>query len=199
MPDDLGAEFRAAVRSHYVLAICEGRAESVIFLKLLEAGLLVIPAGNLVEDEVTGRLCTQCRSGRQIEERFLDKDYTTQEGESQLVILRILDSPRAQFRLHRLYEGRVLRFDVVTQPEIEMLVIHAEGRYEDWQRASRRDHNLHPNTFCKAQLGMSDVKSGDFLEEYWSDKDKLVGALRDYREHLGKRKGDELRLTDLLA
>ena len=83
-----------------------------------------------------------------------------------------------------------------TRPEIEMLAIHAAGAYAKWLGASRRDKRLRPSEFCKGSLGMSGIKSGEFLDSYWT-ADRLVKAIRAYDEHRNRSKG-ELSLGDLL-
>lgn len=79
-----------------------------------------------------------------------------------------------------------------------MLVIHAEGVYEDWCRKSRLDRQLRPSDYCIRDLGMSLVKSETFLKGYWSDESKLVAAIRQYAAKAGKRKPGEHMLVDLL-
>lgn len=78
-----------------------------------------------------------------------------------------------------------------------MLVIHAEGAFEAWLRASRRDRSLRPSEFCKGTLGFGRVKERVFLEKYWDGHD-LVRAIRCYDENRGRRR-DELSLGDILA
>ena len=40
---------------------------------------------------------------------------------------KILDSRREEFRLSKAYEQKIDVVNVITAPEIEMLIIHAEG------------------------------------------------------------------------
>lgn len=79
-----------------------------------------------------------------------------------------------------------------------MLVIHAEGAYEDWRRKSRLDRQLTPSGYCVQCLGLKEVKTGNFLQGYWNDPDKLTSAIHAYSSKLGKRKTDELTLANLL-
>ena len=48
-------------------------------------------------------------------------------------VYRILDNPKSdRFVLDELYREKVSVINVVTSPEIEMLIIYAEGAYEDY-------------------------------------------------------------------
>ena len=58
------------------------------------------------------------------EERFLRKGF-----KDQISVIRILDSRREEFRLSKAYEQKVDVINVITAPEIEMLIIHSEGAY----------------------------------------------------------------------
>lgn len=47
--------------------------------------------------------------------------------DDQISVIRILDSRREDFRLSKAYEYKVDVINVITAPEIEMLIIHSEG------------------------------------------------------------------------
>ena len=51
--------------------------------------------------------------------------------------------------------------EIITAPEIEMLIIHSEGAYERFKRSGKK-----PSEFCKADLRMHNVKSYDFVKDY---------------------------------
>lgn len=55
---------------------------------------------------------------------------------------------------------------------------------------------MKPSEYCKAVLKMKQVKSRDFVENYFSDVDKLKSAIKAYSRTAKKRKG-ELQLIDL--
>ena len=69
-------------------------------------------------------------------------------------MIRILDSRREEFRLSKAYEQKIDVVNVITAPEIEMLIIHAEGAYDQFKRSGKK-----PSEFCKTNLRMHDVKS----------------------------------------
>ena len=189
-------ELRSLLQSSYVLFSCEGTAEAVCIEKLVEANTMVVPRENIVDDPIFFTPYTRLRKADDIANRFL---RTTFEGEgvSGLTICRVVDSRSARFKLPRRLEGSCVVMSLFTRPEIEMLVIHAIGAYDEWLRASRRDRNLKPSEFCKGQLRLPHVKEKDFLEEVW-DAHVLVRAIEAYdarRPHAA----DELSLGALLA
>ena len=82
--------------------------------------------------------------------------------------------------------------NVITAPEIEMLIIHSEGAYERFKRSGKK-----PSEFCKSDLRMHNVKSYDFVKDYFSNPQTLVNAIKEYRRTANIPKG-EYSLSDLL-
>lgn len=150
----------------YKACICEGSAESAIIDVLVDNDLLIFTREEMLDESVI-----RCRSAKKFEERYLRKGFS-----SQISVLRILDSRREEFRLSKAYAGKVDVINIITAPEIEMLIIHSEGMYEKFKRSGKK-----PSDFCKEDLRMRDVKSYDFVRVYFSDPDKLVAAIREYR------------------
>lgn len=143
-----------------------GSAESAIIDVLVDNDLLIFTREEMLDESVI-----RCRSAKKFEERYLRKGFS-----SQISVLRILDSRREEFRLSKAYAGKVDVINIITAPEIEMLIIHSEGMYEKFKRSGKK-----PSDFCKEDLRMRDVKSYDFVRVYFSDPDKLVAAIREYR------------------
>ena len=54
-----------------------------------------------------------------------------------------------------------------------------------------------PNDFCKEILKYPNVKSYDFVREYFSDCDKLLFAIKEYKR-VSKIKKNEYSLYDLI-
>ena len=104
----------------------------------------------------------------------------------------ILESWREEFRLSKAYEKKVDVINVITAPEIEMLIIHSEGAYERFKRSGKK-----PSEFCKPDLRMHNVKSYDFVKDYFSNPLTLVNAIKEYRRTANIPKG-EYSLSDLL-
>lgn len=165
------------VRCHAIIS-CEGTAEQVVAEKLLEADALVVPAENVIG-------VTRKRSAAGIKEDYLNYDYPWP-----VCIVRVLDSRTEKFSLGKLYARfRVLSF--ITYPEAEILAVMREGAWDKWKRSGKK-----PSDFCKQDLGMSEIKSNEFLTVYW-DVDSIAATAREYKR-LSKIGKDELCLADLI-
>lgn len=69
-----------------------------------------------------------------------------------------------------------------------------EGRYEDFRKSRKK-----PSEYCKSELGMRNVKSREFVRSYFLDADRLLKALRLYREYYGRTQDpSDIILYDLL-
>lgn len=102
--------------SKYIACICEGAAKQAVIELLLDSNKLIFRYDDMLENEVI-----RCRSAQKFEERYLRKGFT-----EKITILRILDSHRENFNLSRAYRGKIDVINIVTAPEIEMLIIYAE-------------------------------------------------------------------------
>lgn len=103
-----------------------------------------------------------------------------------------MDSRREEFRLSKAYAHKIDVINVITAPEIEMLIIHNEGAYERFKRSGKK-----PSDFCKMDLRMHDVKSYDFVKGYFCNPETLVNAIKEYRRTANIPNG-EYTLLDLL-
>lgn len=166
----------------YVACICEGAAECAIMDKLLEENLLKFDVENLIEGEIL-----RCRNGKQFEQRYLRKEFA-----EKLTVVRILDSKKENFKVSKEYRDKIKVIDVVTAPEIEMLIIINEGKYKEFQKSKKQ-----PNVFCKSELKYKNVKSYQFVREYFSDIHKLVHSIKEYKRTSKPVKGKYM-LYDLL-
>lgn len=167
-----------------IACICEGSAECVIVNKLMDAGKLVFKRDDLLENEVL-----RCRSARKFEDRYLGKGFT-----KKITVYRILDSRREDFNLRKAYEAKVDVINVITAPEIEMLLIIHQGKYAEYCKV--KSHTK-PSEFCKEALKLSSVKSTEFVEDYFSSIDDLIYAIKEYKR-LSNIPKDEICLADLL-
>ena len=168
--------------SRYKACICEGAAESAIIDILVDNDLFIFSRREMLDESVI-----RCRSAKRFEERYLRKGF-----DDQISVVRILDSRREEFRLSKAYAHKIDVINVITAPEIEMLIIHNEGAYEQFKRSGKK-----PSDFCKIDLRMHDVKSYDFVKEYFRDPDTLVRAIKEYRRTANIPNG-EYTLLDLL-
>jgi len=169
--------------SKYVACICEGTAEAVIVDKLLEAERLIFTREDLLENELI-----RTRGAANFEQRYLRKSY-----QDKITVLRILDSRRERFKISKAYEHKIAAvYNVITAPEIEILIILNEGKYDAYKRSRKK-----PSDFCKEDLRMGNVKSSEFVKNYFSDINCLIAAIREYRRVSNIPSG-EYSLVDIL-
>ena len=73
-----------------------------------------------------------------------------------------------------------------------MLIIFNEDKYKEFKKSAKK-----PSSFCKEDLKMAEVKSYDFVKNYFRDPMVLVTAIRKYHEMSRVPRG-EYTLLDLL-
>ena len=166
----------------YKACICEGSAERAVMDILLDHDLLIFSRDEMLDEEII-----RCREGRKFEEKYLRKGF-----EDKISVIRILDSRRESFKIDKAYQHKVDVINVITAPEIEMLIIFNENKYKEFKKAGKK-----PSQFCKEELGMTNVKAYDFVKKYFSDPLVLVTAIRQYHA-MSKIHKNEYTLLDLL-
>lgn len=112
--------------SDYVyFLMVEGGAEEAIVSLLLENQILIFKPEDLFQERILRRV-----SARKFEEQYLKSSFGKKKG----ILIRVIDSKTEGFKLSRYNKDRVRVVDVLTRPEIEILMIHREGKFEDYQR-----------------------------------------------------------------
>ncbi len=143
---------------------------------------LIFNREDLINEDVIG-----CRNASVFQSRYLGFEYP-----KPICVYRIVDSRKEQFKLSKAYKNKIKVINVITSPEIEMLIILSEGKYKDYCKSKMK-----PSDYCKVELKMKRVKSRVFLEKYFSDIDKLISAIKEYNR-ISKRRNKETQLVDLL-
>lgn len=141
----------------YIACICEGNAERAIMDLLLDNHLLIFERGDLIDEEVL-----KCRKAAEFEEKYLRKGFS-----EKITVYRILDSYSENFKLSKAYKHKIDVINVITSPEIEMLIICNEGKYNEYKKFANKNAEGKPSTYCKSRLGYKDVKKYDFIYEYF--------------------------------
>ena len=167
---------------YIVACICEGAAEQAIMDMLLENDKLIFSKEQLLDDKII-----RIREAKKFEEQYLRKLFI-----QKIKLYRVLDSRREAFKLSMLYKDKVEVENVITAPEIEMLIIYSENKYKDFDKSK-----LKPSNYCKQKLKFSKVKTYAFVKKYFNDIDVLLGAIALYRKNTKLRK-KEKTLFDLL-
>lgn len=169
--------------SKYKACICEGEAETAIMDLLLDQNKLIFSRDELLEGEIL-----RTRKGKEFETRYLKKNFS-----GKITVYRILDSRRENFKISKVYQQKVEVVNVITAPEIEMLIICNEGKYHDFEKKK----NMSPSEYCKSILKMKNVKSVSFVKEYFADVSILEKSLHEYKR-ISKVRKSEKTIYDLL-
>ena len=169
--------------SKYKACICEGGAETAIMDLLLDQNKLIFSRDELLEGEIL-----RTRKGKEVETRYLKKNFS-----GKITVYRILDSRRENFTISKAYQQKVEVVNVITAPEIEMLIICNEGKYHDFEKKK----NMSPSEYCKSILKMKNVKSVSFVKEYFADVSILEKSLHEYKR-ISKVRKSEKTIYDLL-
>lgn len=167
--------------SHYKAVLCEGAAEEAIINILLDDQRLIFEREELLEEKPL-----RIRQANRFEARYLRKGFS-----EKISIIRILDSRNENFKLSKAYKSKVDVINIVTAPEIEMLIIINEGMYKTFCKSRKK-----PSDFCKTNLKMPNVKSYQFISDYFANPDDLIQAIIEY-DSIHKNTG-EYSLKDLL-
>lgn len=166
-----------------IACICEGGAETVIMNILLDNDLLIFNREQLIDENVLLRT-----SVKEFEKRYLRREF-----DQKILILRIIDSRSEEFNLSKAYRCQVDVINVITAPEIEMLVIVSKDKYKDFCKSGIKK----PSDYCKSILKIKNIKSPVFLEKYFADPKFLVKSIKEYNR-IHKQKSNEASLYDLL-
>ena len=171
------------LKTSLIACICEGGAETVIMDILLDNGLLIFNRKQLIDERVIPRT-----SVKDFERCYLRRAY-----DQKIVILRIIDSRREEFNLNKAYRCQVDVINVITAPEIEMLIIAGLKKYKEFCRSKTKK----PSEYCKSILKMKNVKSPSFIKEYFCDTNFLLKSIKEYHR-VHKQSNNEIALFDLL-
>lgn len=185
---------RNSLKTGHVICISEGSAEEVVIKKLFNSNTLIFKSEDIYTEDGLIRDFSRTRKSTKFAKEHLEMDY----GDKHINILRILDSKTEKFNLGRIYEERVeskeIRiFNILTRPEIEMLIIINAGYYDNF---THRGAGRKPSLYCKEELDMKDVKSEKFVSGYFYDIEKLIDSIKEYRRLHAVL--DEYCLFDLL-
>ncbi len=156
-----------------VACICEGSAEKAIIDLLLDRDLIVFNRHDMLEgDYIT------TRSARIFQSRYLNREY----GDRLIKVVRLLDSENDEFNIQQPYQSKISYVsNHYTKPEIEILVIIAFEKYEEY--SNKYGNQLKASEYCRNILGLRQVKSYDFVTNLFSNTDLLLRTLRSYNTY----------------
>lgn len=115
-------------------------------------------------------------------------------------ILRIGDGLNEKLEIPTEYKDKITLVEkYCTKPELEMLLIISEQLADEYEKVKSK---VKPKDFAKQCIRCGKKKynnSTAFYEAYFGDEcEKLVEAIRAYKQHNGAHKKDEHYLSELL-
>lgn len=143
--------------------IAEGKAERVILNILLDNNLLIFSRDEILEREViTIRSC----------KRFEEKHLKFKMGR-RLEVYRVLDSTNGKFKLK--YKDAVVH-DILTRPEIEVLILIDKGLYKNYQKVKQTQK---ASEYLASKI---DYHKGEkwWTNYYANNPQKLVNNIKEY-------------------
>lgn len=175
------------------LIMCEGPNELEIINILLEYDLLIF-----TEDDLLG---LSAYHARQINNSVVVKNELNMYPGNGIIIIRIGDKLNEELEIPEEYEYKI-SCDIkkyCTLPELEILLIISEGLWNQFNKVKTKQK---AKTFAKKNIKFNRKKydnSTKFYREYYGDTpEKLVAAIKEYKQKHKSHKKDELYLADLL-
>lgn len=171
--------------------MCEGPNELEVIKILLEHNCLIISSEDLLN--------LVPYHARQIKNSgVVQTALNLYPGE--VTVLRIGDALNEKLQIPREYAEKIVAVKkYCTKPELEMLLIIAEGLEQEFEKVKSK---VKPKTFAKEHVkcGRKAYKNDTaFYREYFGNNVKrLVQCIREYKRVKGTHKKEEGYLADLL-
>lgn len=170
--------------------MCEGTNELAIINILLNNNKLKLSRNDLLG--LVAYHARQIDKSRQIQTMW--KMYA-----DEAIVYRIGDKLSDKLNISKdLKQWFVREEKYCTLPELEMLLIISEGKYQDFIKNKSK---ISPKEYAKKNICYNRSRydnSSSFYEEYYEDADKLVWAIKEYYRLHKSHKKDERYLAELL-
>lgn len=175
------------------LVMCEGPNEKAVVEMLLDAGRMEFSRDDLVGLTVY--------HARQLTAPVIKTALSIYTGEFE--VYRIGDTMTDKLSVPADYRDRIKGVSkFCTKPELEMLLIIAEGKETAFEKVKAGKKRMKAKDFSKANIVHNRVyynNSTQFYRDYFgSDIEKLVEVIRKYKQSHGAHGKDEGYLADLL-
>lgn len=152
-------------KNHKIALLYEGSAEKAIIENLLDNNQLIFNRDDLLEGKIFKRcgLLSFCKS------------HLGHEMSNTIYIIRIIDSKGEKYNIPPVYEHKIEEvLTIITSPEIEILHIISEGKYDDYQNNHKK---LKPSKYANEYLHLK--KSFSYHENFWKTSD-LISSIKEY-------------------
>lgn len=172
-----------------ILIMCEGSNELKVMNMLLDAGKLLFSRDDLLD--------MRPFHARQLTSPQLKPALDSYHGP--IEVYRIGDKMTDNLKDQKYYLNIVSVQKYCTLPELEILLVIAEGLFDDYEKVKSKQK---PKEFCKNNISFNRKRynnSTEFYENYFSGRiDLLVNAIIEYRRLHGTHKKGQGYLADLL-
>ena len=176
-----------------LLVMCEGPNEKAVVDMLLDAECLEFTRDDLVNLTVY--------HARQLTAPIIKTALSIYTGE--FAVYRIGDTMTDKLSIPADYKDRIKGVrKFCTKPELEMLLIIAEGKDAEFEKVKAGRNRIDAKAFCKANVVYNRKHYDNSTQFYWdyfgSDIETLVRVIKKYKQTHGAHKKDEEYLADLL-
>ena len=158
-------------KSDLIACICEGSAEKVIIELLLDRNALVFSREQLLDGKV---LPQKCIGAKYFTDQFLTMDY----GDIKISVV-VMQDRKIPYTIRKPYANKVSNtYLAITAPEIEMLMIHSLGLYDEYHKQRKK-----PSIFLAEKLKTKTptLKSSKYVRDFFKRND-LVNAIMMHKE-----------------
>jgi len=174
------------------LILCEGPNEREIIRILLEHDRLIFG-----EDELIG--LTPYHARQITTNAHVRTELNLYPG-NDVLVMRVGDKQSDQLKIPKDYSGKIAAVEkYCTKPELEMLLIIAEGLTEEFEKTKS---TMSPKSFAKAHIRCGrrryDNSTAFYRDYFGNDPDRLTEAILEYKRSRGAHKKDEMYLADLI-
>ncbi len=174
------------------LIMCEGPNELEIMRILLEHNKLIFG-----EDELIGLTPYHAR---QIAGNAQVRTELNIYPGNDVLVMRVGDVQNERLKIPADYKEKIVNIEkYCTKPELEMLLIIAEGLVSEYEKVKSSEK---PKDFAKKNIRFKRKKydnSTQFYKDYFGDRpDVLVEAIKEYKRIKGSHRKDEFYLADLI-
>ena len=174
------------------LIMCEGPNELEVVRILLENDALIFGEDDLLG--LTPYYARQIASNKQVLTELMI--YPNND----VVVMRVGDTQRDVLKIPADVKDKIMRVEkYCTRPELEMLLIISENLTDEFEKSKS---TVFPKQFAKSHIRCGRRKYNNdtafYREYYGGDCNKLIAAIRRYKEIRKGHKKEELYLADML-
>ena len=158
------------------LLLFEGSAEQAICDLLMQKQLLHFTESELLFGKGINKLTYDGIK------QYLSYSFRT-DGINEIRIYRIKDRKHVPFKIGKIHRDLIRGpVDILTTPEIEILYIISQGKYQDYLKVKDRN-KVKPSDYVKDCLRCKEIKHYDYVYSHFSETGLLLRSIADYHRY----------------